>query len=64
MSFFLRVDPRRARHPKWSVLSDAAYRFADELLLWGAEHETNFIPKATLARMAGTGKLPKDWRKL
>lgn len=59
MSFWLRVDPGRPRHPKWANLSDEEYRFADELLCWGAEHETDVIPSRVLFKLAGSPRRGK-----
>lgn len=51
--WWVRVDNGRPDHPKWSCLSDAAYRFADRLLCWSARHETAFIPHGTALGMVG-----------
>lgn len=54
MSFWLRIEPTRPRHFKWASLSDAAYRFADKVLCWGAENETAFVPAQAMYELAGT----------
>jgi hypothetical protein len=56
MSFWFRVDPKRPRHPKWSCLTAEEYRFADTVLCWGCEHETEFIPAGTFEYLAGSSR--------
>lgn len=54
MSFWLKIEPGRPRHPKWANLTDEEYRFADKLLCYGAEHETDVIPERVLYDLAGS----------